>query len=100
MEYLLHALAGCLTSSLVYHAALEDIRIEELEAELEGDIDLRGFLGISDDIRKGYQAIRVNFKVKTDAENLEKLKALTKFSPVFDVVSNGTKVDIQLGFPI
>ena len=96
VEYLLHALAGCLTSSLVYHAALENIRIEELEAELEGDIDLRGFLAISNDVRKGYQAIRVNFRVKTDAENLERLKALTKFSPVFDVVSNGTKVDIQI----
>ncbi len=96
VEHLLHALAGCLTSTLVYHAALRGIKIDELESSLEGDIDLRGFLGLSDEVRRGYQNIRVNFKVKTDAENIEKLKALSKLSPVFDVTSNGTKVDVQI----
>jgi hypothetical protein len=69
-----------------------------LEAELEGDIDIRGFLGLakSSEVRRGYQEIRVNFKVKTDAENLERLKALSKLSPVFDVTSNGTKVDVRI----
>ena len=96
VEYLLHALAGCLTSTLVYHAAVRGIKIEELESSLEGDIDIRGFLGLSDEVRRGYQNILVNFKVKTDAENIEKLKALSKLSPVFDVISNGTKVDVQI----
>jgi len=96
VEHLLNALAACITTSMVYHAAVNGINIEELESELEGDLDLRGFTGLSDKVRKGYQNIRIKFKVKTDAENLQKLKELAKFSPVFDVVSNGTPVDIQI----
>ena len=64
--------------------------------DLEGDLDLRGFLGISKDVRNGYQAIRVNFRVKTDEQNLDRLKALSKLSPVYDVVTNGTKVAITV----
>ena len=67
-----------------------------MEAELGGDLDLRGFLGLSKDVRKGYQNIRVNFKVKTDAENLNRLKALSKLSPVFDVTSHGTNVKVNI----
>lgn len=96
VEHLLNALAACVTTTMVYHAAIRGIKIEELESDLEGDIDLRGFLGLSKDVRRGYENIRVNFKVKTDAENIEKLKALSKLSPVFDVTSNGTKVDINI----
>ena len=96
VEHLLNALASCLTTTLVYHAALRGIKIEALESHLEGDIDLRGFLGISSEVRRGFENIRVNFKVKTDAENIDKLKALSKLSPVLDVVSNGTKVDVSI----
>lgn len=96
VEHLLNALAACLTTTMVYHAALRGIKIDALESELEGDIDLRGFLGISDEIRRGYQNIRVKFRVKTDAQNLARLKALCKLSPVFDVVSKGTSVDVQV----
>jgi uncharacterized OsmC-like protein len=98
VEHLLNALAACLTTTLVYHAAIRGIKIDELESELEGDIDIRGFLGLAkkDEVRRGYKEIRVNFKVKTDAENVERLKALSKLSPVFDVTSNGTKVDVRI----
>ncbi|MBN1816267.1 MAG: OsmC family protein [Sedimentisphaerales bacterium] len=96
VEHLLNALAACVTTGMVYHAAIRGIHIEELESHLEGDIDLRGFLGLSNEVRKGYENIRVTFKVKTDAENLERLKAFTKFSPVLDVVSHGTNVDIRI----
>ncbi len=96
VEHLLHALAGCLTSTLVYHAAIRGIEIDELECELEGDLDLRGFLGLSKDVRKGYQNIRVTFRVKTESEQLGKLKTLSKLSPVFDVLSNGTHVDVEI----
>ena len=65
-----------MTTTMVYHAAVRGIKLEEVESELEGDLDLRGFFGISDEVRPGYQEIRVNFKVKTDAENLETLKEL------------------------
>jgi hypothetical protein len=81
---------------MVYHAAVRGIRLEEVESKLEGDLDLRGFLAISDEVRPGYQEIRVNFKVKTDAENLETLKQLIRLSPVYDVVSNGTRVIVQV----
>ncbi|MFZ5905849.1 MAG: OsmC family protein [Nitrospirota bacterium] len=96
VEHLLASLAACLTTTLVYHAAIRGITIDELECSLEGDIDLRGFLGLSNEVRRGYQNIRVNFKVKTDEGNIEKLKALSKLSPVFDVTANGTKVDVQI----
>ncbi|MEO8326379.1 MAG: OsmC family protein, partial [Nitrospirota bacterium] len=92
VEHLLHALAGCLTTTLIYHAALRGIKVEAIESELEGDLDIRGFLGISDTVRKGFQNIRVNFKVRTDAGNIEKLKALSTLSPVFDMTSHGTNV--------
>ena len=85
-----------MTTTMVYHAAVRGIKLEEVESELEGDLDLRGFLGISEDDRPGYQEIRVNFKVKTDAENLETLKELIKLSPVYDVVSSGTRVNVQI----
>jgi hypothetical protein len=81
---------------MVYHAAVRGIKLDEVESELEGDLDMRGFLGISDEVRPGYEEIRVNFKVKTDLENLETLKELIRLSPVYDVVSNGTRVIVQI----
>lgn len=76
--------------------SVRGIKVEAIESELEGDLDIRGFLGLSDTVRKGFQNIRVNFKVKTDAGNPEKLKALSKLSPVFDMTSNGTNVQINI----
>ncbi len=81
---------------MVYHAAVRGIELEEVESELEGDLDLKGFMDLSDEVRPGYQEIRVNFKVKTDIEDLERLKALIRFSPVYDVVSSGTRVKVQV----
>lgn len=95
VEYVLHALAACLTTSMVYHAAARGIRIEELESQLEGDLDLRGFMSIGPDVRKGYQNIRVTFKVKSDAP-AEKLKELCQFSPVFDTIRNPVAVAIDV----
>ena len=85
-----------MTTTIVYHAAVRGIKLDEVESELEGDLDMRGFLGISDEVRPGYEEIRVNFKVKTDLENLETLKELIRLSPVYDVVSNGTRVIVQI----
>lgn len=99
VEYVFHALAGCLTTSLVYHAAAQGIRIEEVESRFEGDLDLHGFLGLSDQVRNGYDNIRVTFKIKADAPE-EKLEELIKLaqqrSPVFDIVSNPTPVSVRL----
>lgn len=95
VEFVLHALAACLTTSLVYHAAARGIHIESVESTLEGDLDLHGFLGLSENIRKGYRQIRVAFTVKSDA-SAEQLEALTKFSPVYDIVSNPVPVSIAI----
>lgn len=98
VEHLLHALASCLTTSMVAHAAVRGIHIEELESELEGDIDLRGFLGLALDVPKGYTEIRVKFRVKADPEDIVMLKKLTSFSPVYNTITQGAnvKIDVEL----
>jgi len=96
VEHLLNALAACVTTSMVAHAAVRGIHIEELESELEGDIDLRGFLGLANDVPKGFTEIRVKFKVKADVDNMERLKRLTTYSPVFNTITQGANVDIQV----
>jgi uncharacterized OsmC-like protein len=95
VEFVLHALAACLTTSLVYHAAARGIQIESIESSLEGDLDLQGFLGLSEQVRRGYKQIRASFTIKSDA-SAEQLEALTKFSPVYDIVSNPVPVSIQI----
>ena len=96
VEHLLNALAGCVTTSMVAHAAVLGIHIEELESELEGDIDLNGFLGLDSGVPKGFTDIRVKFKVKTAPENLEKLRQLVTFSPVYNTLIHSPNVDIQV----
>jgi uncharacterized OsmC-like protein len=95
VEYVLHALAACLTTSLVYHAAARGIRVESVESKLEGDLDLQGFLGISDQVRRGYKQIRATLVVKSDA-TADQLEALTRFSPVHDIVTNPVPVTIAV----
>jgi uncharacterized OsmC-like protein len=96
VEHLLHALASCLTTSMVAHAAVRGIEIEELESELEGDIDLRGFLGLSPDVPKGYTDIRASFRVKARPEDLDRIKDLARFSPVFNTITQGANVEIDV----
>jgi len=95
VEYLLHSLTACLTSAIVYKAAARGIKIETLESTLEGDLDARAFLELSDEERKGYQNIRVTFKVRSDA-TIEELQEMAEFSPVLDVVRNGTPVRLRI----
>jgi uncharacterized OsmC-like protein len=97
VEALLHALAGCVTSALIYHAAAKGIEIEEVESSLEGDIDLHGFLGIDPDCPRGYQEIRFNFRIKGDFtdEQLEELRALgPTYSPVFDTITRAVPIKV------
>jgi uncharacterized OsmC-like protein len=98
VEHLLHALASCLTTSMVAHAAVRGIEIEELESELEGDIDLRGFLGLAAEVPKGYTEVRAKFRVKAKPEDLDRIRELAKFSPVFNTITNGAEVvvDVEL----
>jgi uncharacterized OsmC-like protein len=98
VEYVLHALAGCMTTTMVYKAALHGIKIYEVESELEGDIDLRGMLELADDVRNGFQNIRVKFKVKAEGGEKKRklLEALAKGSPVFDIITNPVPVTLSV----
>ncbi len=99
VQAVLHALASCLIVSFVYNAAARDINLRSLKLALEGDLDLHAFLGISEDVRPGYQNIRVRFKVESDAprDKIEELlEHAQKISPVVDIVRNGVPVHISL----
>ena len=98
-EALLHALASCLNATLIYHATLQKIKVHELSFELEGDINVNGFLGTSMKERNGFRAIRIACRIKADApeETLRQLCDLAqKHSPVYDIVTNPTPVEINL----
>jgi uncharacterized OsmC-like protein len=97
VEFLLHAIAACITSGIGNIAAARGVTLTEVESTVEGDIDLRGILGLSDQVRNGYTQMRVHFRVKGDAapEKLEQIVAQAKArSAVFDVLTNGTFVDV------
>ena len=99
VEYALAALNGCLTTTLIYHAAAQGIKIDEVESTLSGDLDIQGLLGMSEKVRNGYEKIKVTFKVKSDAPE-EKIKELVdlaqKRSPVFDIISHPTPIEVSL----
>src|SRR5436853_4145904 len=76
-EYLLHALAACLTTSLVYVAAARKVELTSVESTLVGDMDVRGALGLSDEVRNGFSRIGVSFKVSGDATP-EKLREVVE----------------------
>jgi len=97
-EYLLAALAACVTSAIVYHAAARGVTIEEIESKVEGDIDLRGFLGIDKNVRNGFQDIRMSFEIRADVsdEQFEEISQLGRtFSPVLDSLTKGVPVTVQ-----
>lgn len=96
VEHLLHALASCLTTSIVAHAAVRGIEIEELGSELEGDIDLNGFLGLDAETPRGFTEIRVRFHVKADPKDIDRIKRLAMFSPVFNTIMQSAQVDVDV----
>jgi uncharacterized OsmC-like protein len=97
-EFVLHALAACLTGTIVYHAAARGIALDGLECTIEGDLDLHGFLGLDSNVRPGYDQIRVSIKAAGDFDDhqLAELDSLTRFSPVRDIVSNPVPVAIDV----
>jgi uncharacterized OsmC-like protein len=92
-------LGACLNASFIYHAAAQGVKIDELEFELEGDLDLNGFLGVNEDVPSNFTQIRVKCKVRSDAPR-EKLEELCEYaqkrSPVFNTVSRPVPVDVTL----
>ncbi len=98
-EFLLHALAACLTSGLANIAAARGVNLTEVRSTVTGDIDLNGILGLDREVRNGYQQIAVRFTVKGDAP-AEKLREIVEQSrarsAVFDVITNGVPVTIDV----
>lgn len=99
VETVLHALASCLAVGFVYNAAAQGIEVERLTFDLEGDLDLRGFLGLAKDVRPGYENIRLTYHVKSNAprEQLEELcDYVQQTSPVLDIIRRPVPVSIEL----
>ncbi len=98
VEYVLHALAACLTAGIANVAAARGVNLTEVSSTVEGDIDLLGILGLSDEVRNGYQQIKVSFTLRGD--DPEKLRSVVeqsrRRSAVFDVVTNGVPVSIDV----
>lgn len=99
VELLLAALASCLTGSIGNIAAARGVTLHEVESRVSGEMDIRGILGLSDEVRNGYQKIRVEFTISGDAPE-EKLRSIVEQSrarsAVFDVVTNGTSVELSI----
>lgn len=99
VEAILHALASCLAVGFVYNAAAQGITVESLNFDLEGDLDLQAFLGLSEDVRPGFENIRLTYRVKSDAPR-EKIEALCDYvqrtSPVLDMLRNPVPVSVAL----
>ena len=98
-EALLHALAACLTTTLVYVAAARGVRLTAVESTLEGDMDVRGCLGLSGEVRNGFDRIRVSFHLEGDAPP-EKLREVVERaqarSAVYDMVAHGVPTAIEV----
>jgi len=98
VEFVLHALAACLTAGLANIAAARGVTLTEVESTLEGDIDLLGIFGLSDEVRRGFRRIKVSFKVRGDEPaKLEQLVVQARRrSAVFDILTNGVPIDIEV----
>ena len=99
VEFLLHAIAACITAGIGNIAAARGVTLHEVESTVEGDIDLRGILGVSEEVRNGYEQLRVNVRIKGDAsaEKLEQIVQQSRArSAVYDVLTNGIPVAISV----
>jgi uncharacterized OsmC-like protein len=98
-EYLLHALAACLTTSIVYVAAARKVELTSVESTLTGDMDVRGALGVDDEPRNGFKRIDVEFRLTGNAPE-EKLREVVERaqqrSAVYDMVTNGVPVAVEV----
>jgi uncharacterized OsmC-like protein len=99
VEFVLHALAACLTAGLANIAAVRKVRLTEVRSTITGDIDLNGILGLDPEVRNGYQNIAVRFTIKGDAP-ADKLRELVEqsraHSAVYDVITNHVPVTIEV----
>jgi len=99
VEWLLHALAACLTAGIGNIAAARGVKLTRVKSTVEGNIDLRGILGLSDEVRNGYQGVTARFEIEGDAPP-ESLRAIVEQSrarsAVFDVLTRGVPVSVEV----
>jgi uncharacterized OsmC-like protein len=99
IEFLLHGLAACITAGIGNVAAARGVTLTSVESHVEGDINLLGILGLSDEVRNGYERIRISFTIAGDASP-EKLREIVEQSrarsAVLDVLTNGVPVDVSV----
>jgi uncharacterized OsmC-like protein len=98
-EFLLHALAACLTTSVVFVASARKVVLDEVSSTVEGDMDVQGALGLNDQVRNGFTSIRVKFNIKAQASP-EKIQEILERayarSAVFDSITAGVPVNVSL----
>ena len=99
VEWVLHALATCLTAGIANIAAVRGVTLHRVESKVEGDIDLLGIFGLSKTVRNGYQNMRITFEIEGDAPP-EKLREIVEQSrarsAVYDVITNGIPVEVSV----
>ena len=99
VEWVLHALATCLTAGIANIAAVRGVTLHRVESKVEGDIDLLGIFGLSKTVRNGYQNVRITFEIEGDAP-AEKLREIVEQSrarsAVYDVITNGIPVEVSV----
>lgn len=99
VEFLLVALSACITSGIANISAARGVTLSEVESTIEGDMNLQGILGLSDEVRNGYEKIRLTFNIKGDApeDKLRQIVAQSQArSAVFDVITNGVPVEVNV----
>ena len=99
VEHLLHAVGACVTTTAVYHAAARHIPLEGLKSTLEGELDLRGFLGLDPNVPKGYKKIKLTVCVTgnlSEEQKREVVRLGCEFSPVYNMVSQSVPITVEL----
>ncbi len=97
-EYVLHALAACVTAGIATGAAARNIKLNRVSSQVVANIDVRGVLGIDPDVRKGFSDVSLTFDIDADCDDAQKdalLAAGAKYSAVFDMLANPTEVSIS-----
>ncbi len=95
VEHYLNSLTSCLSTTLVAHASVQGIALESLEVCAQGQMDARGFFGVSNDVKRGYDSISVDIRAKTSADK-ETLANLASYSPVYEMVSKALPVELSI----
>jgi len=95
VEHYLGSLVSCLNTTIVAHASAQGIALEALEISAEGQMDARGFFGVSDEVRRGYSRIVVDIRARTSADEAT-LRQLASYSPVYEMVSRAIPVELSV----